>query len=426
MKLSVIIPVYNAELYLKACLDSVLEQDLDNYEVICIDDGSTDDSSKILELYKSTYPQISVYYQKNGGASVARNMGLLYATGKYICFVDSDDMLISGALQRLYYLAEEYDLEVLSYEVARIEYESNVLKKRESIDVYFIKKNVYERVESGTQLFIEMMENREFVVVPWLLLINREWLEKINVRFIPNIIYEDTVFVLLCYLKCNRILHVKQKEYVYRVRQDSVMNALPTNKNLRSLLVIINEIQKMMYEQGNVEVKNKLIDYIEEVIRITKYTEVNICDREKLKYDAFFPQEKFVAACLDIGSENFAVNENFYLKGLLSVIKAHSEVVLYGAGELGIKVYRYFLKEGLGDHVICFAVTNLEVDGTEIMGVPVRSIQEIVDKREEIFIFVTANKRNRKEIRPLLSNLGFKNSEEISDLLEKYIDKSFM
>lgn len=101
--ISIIVPTYNAINYLPRCIDSLVNQTYSNTEIIIVNDGSTDNSSEILELYKSKYPQIKVLHQKNSGQSVARNNGLKIATGEYLMFVDSDDWVKLDICERLYY-----------------------------------------------------------------------------------------------------------------------------------------------------------------------------------------------------------------------------------------------------------------------------------------------------------------------------------
>ena len=101
MKLSIIIPAYNAEAYLPQCLDSIFNQNYTDYEVLCIDDGSTDDTPDLLRQYASKHPQLRILTQSNQGMATARNRGLDEARGEYILFVDSDDLLTDGALETL-------------------------------------------------------------------------------------------------------------------------------------------------------------------------------------------------------------------------------------------------------------------------------------------------------------------------------------
>lgn len=116
-KLSIIIPVYNTEQYLKDCLDSVVNQTYDNIEVLLIDDGSTDNSGKICDEYKKAHSNIKVVHKQNGGGGSARNLALDIATGDYITFVDSDDQIVPDAAWQLINLAEKYDADVVHCEV---------------------------------------------------------------------------------------------------------------------------------------------------------------------------------------------------------------------------------------------------------------------------------------------------------------------
>ena len=102
VKISLIIPIYNEEKYLEECLDSVLNQTFTDFEIICINDGSTDSSLKILEKYKSISDKLKVITQENRGLGHARNRGLEIAKGEYICFLDGDDWLAKEAFEKLY------------------------------------------------------------------------------------------------------------------------------------------------------------------------------------------------------------------------------------------------------------------------------------------------------------------------------------
>ena len=107
IKVSVVVPVYNAQAFLEQCLDSILGQTLEEIEIICVDDGSADESGDILEEYRKRDSRVAVYHQKNQYAGVARNLGLRYAKGKYVIFWDSDDFFEKEALELLYKKAEE-------------------------------------------------------------------------------------------------------------------------------------------------------------------------------------------------------------------------------------------------------------------------------------------------------------------------------
>ena len=114
IKVTVIVPVYKTEEYLKKCLDSLVNQTLDNMEIIVVNDGSPDNSQKIIEEYKSLYPNIiKSFIKKNGGLSDARNFGLKYAKGEYIAFVDSDDYVSINMMQEMYNYASNNNKDIV-------------------------------------------------------------------------------------------------------------------------------------------------------------------------------------------------------------------------------------------------------------------------------------------------------------------------
>lgn len=169
MFLSIIIPVYNAERYLAECLDSCLNQDLppEDYEILCIDDGSTDGSAEILSTYSKSHPNVRGYTKENGGVSSARNLGLEHAQGDYIWFVDADDVISEKALM---------DLKALS---------------KASADRFFFYGKSYNANRGEKQSRIDAASN-----VVWLNLFSRRFLEEHSIRFRTETAYgEDTLFI---------------------------------------------------------------------------------------------------------------------------------------------------------------------------------------------------------------------------------------
>ena len=117
-KVSVIIPVYNTEKYLRECLDSVVNQTLRDIEIICVDDGSTDNSLAILREYETKDSRIKVLTQENINAGAARNKGLSEATGEFLSFLDSDDFFEPDAIERMYECAKSRNAEIVVYQVS--------------------------------------------------------------------------------------------------------------------------------------------------------------------------------------------------------------------------------------------------------------------------------------------------------------------
>ena len=196
-KISVIIPVYNVEKYIRECLDSVLEQSLKDIEVVCVNDGSTDGSRSVLSEYEAGDKRIIVLDKENGGLSSARNSGINIAQGKYVLFLDSDDLFASEeALSILYDKAEKEVLDQLYFD-AEVFFENEEVKTQNSnyIEYYKRKKN-YPDVMTGKELFSELQTNWDFKPNACMQLLRRSFLIDNKLTFCEGILDEDEVFRL--------------------------------------------------------------------------------------------------------------------------------------------------------------------------------------------------------------------------------------
>ena len=130
MKVSVIVPVYNVETFLPYCVESLVNQNFEDYEILLIDDGSTDNSGEICDRFSKKYPVVKVFHKENGGLSDARNYGMLHAKGEYFVFVDSDDLVGRDYLKVLHNLVEEYNVDISVIDSVRIRnYDINNISK---------------------------------------------------------------------------------------------------------------------------------------------------------------------------------------------------------------------------------------------------------------------------------------------------------
>ena len=227
---SVIIPVYNVELYLQECLDSLLSQQGGNFEFICIDDGSTDGSSEILATAAKKDFRIQLIRQENLGPSAARNRGLDMARGRYVLFVDSDDRLVDGTIGNLLSLADKKNIDHVIFGVDafiddRCGYVDNK-KLTDSNNYYRVKDDsIFFHIISGTELFKRLVEVDSFCVSPPLRFLRREYIERNKLRFFEGVIHEDNHFTLLALLEAERAVIIPQKYYLRRLRFESIMTA---------------------------------------------------------------------------------------------------------------------------------------------------------------------------------------------------------
>lgn len=233
-KVSVIIPVYNVEAYLRECLDSVVCQTLSDIEIICIDDGSTDQSPQILREYASKDGRIVLISSGvNEGLSAARNRGIDAATGMYLYFVDSDDYIVPDALERLYGIAVEHDLELL-----RCGYQTvpggEVVKNDSQITNY---------VCTGPQLFCKIANTNWIGPSIWLHFLKAEFVYQCGLRF-EGRYCEDVLFFWDMLFSAKRSMCVNEMVYMYRTRPGSLINTPMSTEKLRNYTGIIETVIK--------------------------------------------------------------------------------------------------------------------------------------------------------------------------------------
>lgn len=261
--ISVVVPVYNVQKYIARCMDSLVGQTFQGpYEIIVIDDGSTDDSIKIVEEYQKSYSNITIYKQKNSGQSVARNKGIQLATGKYIIFIDSDDALRLDSLQLLYDEMTEADLDLVIFEHQGIfedGFERELIQKNHNITM--------NQVMSGAKVLerigIELLS--EYNGSPCRYMIRRSILEKHNLRFYPSILHEDELFTPQLLYACQRIKHMDEFLYKRYVHGGSIMTSANIAKKMDGLYVVI---VKLLEWKNHIVKETKLDQALKNIIQI--------------------------------------------------------------------------------------------------------------------------------------------------------------
>lgn len=235
IKVSVIIPVYNVEKYLKKCLDSLVNQTLKEVEIIVVNDGSPDNSQKIIDKYVKKYPKlIKSFIKENGGQGTARNLGLKYAKGEYISFVDSDDWLDVTALESMYNLAKKDDSDIVICDM---------------VDHF----KDYELYHNCTKY------NSVFEVTPSAC--NKIFKKDVinGLEFIPKVWYEDFNFTTKILLNTDKISCISEGFYHCNCGHVSTMNNNNSLKNL-DMIEVIEDIKK--YAKKNKKYDDNLISYL--------------------------------------------------------------------------------------------------------------------------------------------------------------------
>lgn len=227
VKITAIVPIYNSEKYLENCLDSLLNQTLKEIQVILINDGSTDNSQEIINKYVKNYPSIfNSFSQKNLGQAAARNLGLKYATGKFISFVDSDDYLELNAYEKAYNFATSNKLDIVCFNLFE---ENNNIKKVSSYYRFINYPNDIKYILNETS--------------PVNKIIKKSLIEKNNISFVENHIYEDLELIPKLALYTNKIGFLDECLYNYVIHENSTMRQDKYNLKLNSIYFVTNSLK---------------------------------------------------------------------------------------------------------------------------------------------------------------------------------------
>ncbi|ECW8955384.1 glycosyltransferase [Campylobacter lari] len=207
MKISVIIPVFNSEEYLKACLDSVLLQSIQEIEILCVDDGSTDDSLFILQKYALKDKRIKILKQKNMGSGIARNNALRLAKGEFVAFLDSDDFYPNtNTLENMYHAAIKHDMKISG---------GSLIQLRN--DEYVYDVGSFEQGYIFTNNGIVEYKDYQYDYGYWRFIYNRKFLIENNIYFPNYLRMQDPPFFIKAMIYARKFYALKEPTYIYRV-----------------------------------------------------------------------------------------------------------------------------------------------------------------------------------------------------------------
>lgn len=238
MKVSVIIPVYQVEPYVEDCLKSVLGQTLQDLEIICIHDAGQDQSWDVVKAVTAGDSRVRLFEnERNMGLAAVRNRGLALAGGKYVYFLDSDDMITPDAMEMLYERAERERLDVQVFGASFL-YESRELEEKFRSNPAGFKRE-YPRVMDGRELLIAWMEAWDWLPSQPRYFYRRSFLEDNRIRYIEGMLHEDETFAFDVLMKASRVRVSNDKFFIRRFRPDSIMTGVPTMKSIEGCITIL-------------------------------------------------------------------------------------------------------------------------------------------------------------------------------------------
>lgn len=268
---SIIVPVFNTENYLRRCIDSVINQTFKDWELILVDDGSTDGSALIIKEYVEKYAQIVPFFQENGGQSKARNEGLKKCRGKYVFFLDSDDWLEENALSVLVDKIESDDVDIVC-SVANFVDDSG----RKSLIRRFNEPYLY-----NDEILIDALKVGQFLTSPWAKLYKAEFLKENNLYFPEGFVNEDTAHSIMCATLAKKVsfINILSVNVYERIGSTSRTNYEKMFQTMhRSLMVA----KSFINEHKN----NRYIDtlFCTRYLRSMLYNLLQSAQRNKYKY----------------------------------------------------------------------------------------------------------------------------------------------
>ncbi len=393
--ISVIIPVYNAETYLKECLGSVVQQSLQDIEIICIDDGSTDGSVSIIEAYRKAFPYIKLLRQENQGAGAARNRGIEYASGKYIAFMDADDCYPhQDTLRKLYTSAESSQKNICGGNL--LMKAEGSYKKAENIQFSGEEDLDYEKLQES-YWFHKYIYSREFLVT--------------NKIFFPQYKrYEDPVFFVKAMTTAKRFHAVAETVYTYRIMhkkvkytREVVLDVLRGYKDVMRLAADNHlwDLYRSQTEQLTYGEMRNVVSYY--VLRNDRAIIAALKEINQLRTDCKAKDSGPLTTKEEIQKYYFEAQKEG------TGLRRFRNIVIYGAGHYGKKALE-LLEENMNQRVLGFAVTDITADTPKKMGdYPIKTIEnyekELAEGSTGILIAVSC--KYKSQIYKYVEALGY-------------------
>ena len=424
VKISVIVPVYKVECYLETCLDSIAHQTMVDIEIICVDDGSTDSSGKIIDRYAAVDKRFIVLHKRNAGYGAALNDGLRIAVGQYIGIVESDDRIAPNMFEELYKTASQNNLDFVKSDAFYWYENINYLKRIHDKSI----NELYDRVlgEKDRNTFFDFFMNI------WTGIYKKEFLWGNNIKFneSPGASYQDNGFWLQTCFYAKRVMWMNEAFYYYR--QDNPEASVKSNAKMMAMTKEYEYVEKLVKEREQEQLLPYVYSY--RLVRLKgtfhriadekKYDFVKQIEEDYQKYKAYIKNNRYVDGwirelleapveyCDKVISDKKKVKE---------MIKGSEGVVIYGAGRQADIIMRILYNEGMFEKIKCFAVSE-EMTNRQMAS---KDILRVEDAKEyfsgAVFILAVAPGTNAYyNMRERLKQLGINDYLQMTDFLEKF------
>lgn len=338
-KLTIVALVYNLEKYLPRCLDALVNQTMQDIEILCVDDGSTDSAPQIIEEYAKKYPdKVKAFHKENGGEFTTRNYGLERATGEYVTFVDTDDYVESTWAEKLYNTAKEYDADIAVCAFERIDLKTGKVVATDMAGFGHTCKKIVP--DDDFMVFINP--------APWNKVYKREKIK--DLRFLPFRGFNDTMFLASCFTKIDKIAFIPDVLYHYYLRYDSQIHTV--NKQ------DVENLKKYLLEVKDLYIKENKYDSMRNILDLMAFIHLGISVMYRASYDKSINIKQMTKETIKYLDENFGSwRKNPFLTFRYSIKKGFKHIGLWG-----ISIFYRLNMPMVFIHIYRFVVDKLKID----------------------------------------------------------------
>ncbi len=402
VQISIVIPVYNMEKYINECIDSVLNQKDVALEIICINDGSIDATYDILKQYAELNSNIVVYTQENYGLSASRNKGIELAQGRYIYFLDGDDLLaneyiLHDALEQL----DSKELDLLELDAESFFESDEIRVKNKNYERAYQRINAYGMYENGYELLLKLLAGGDYYASSCIRIYRSSFLRKNNLKFTEGILYEDNIHTLSCFLLAGRVMHVNRTIMKRRIREGSIMQSDVDFHKFYSYVTVYEETMKLWDKYGNNLVDKQMERLCDDYKNLARYMYRMLTYHEKNKINDLAPAQRYRIK-KEILDTDSIVDENIYSFPYF-MFKPSEHIMLYGAGTVGKTLYRIAQRDNLIFIDGVFDKRGVEVSENYIR---VNGIDEIESYKDYKWLITIDNKSVAREVKKMLLERG--------------------
>lgn len=423
-KVSIIVPIYNVENYLEECLDSILLQTLQDIEIICVNDGSTDKCGDILDVYANRDSRIRVVHKQNSGYGHSINVGYEIATGEYIGIVESDDFIKEDMYEKLYFHANKYKLDLVKANAIFL------------WDIIGVQRNSYNRTLDQYYNVVLKPDSRElmykFFMNTWSGIYKKDFLDQYCIRhnITPGASYQDNGFWIQTLAFCKRAMWLKDAFYYYR--QDNPMASVKSKGKVYSMAeeydYVFNVINGKVGEiEEGICLYYKLLRHKGNFFRIDDTLKREFCNRiidDYQKHKKYIENNKELVNWYEwiVGDPDKVCEEIFEKKKqIIAKLEEAKEIVIFGAGKRAEAVLIRLYNLNLFNKIKCVVVTDRK-NQTKFGKYKVYNIKEFNDyDNNTLFIVgVSENIQGYKDIFSELEMKSIKNYIESTELVSYF------